>query len=191
VTAVTGSAASSTASLRVEIGPERAHEHDRVADVVRAAFARQPEVVDLVSRIRASAHYLPALALVARHGGAVVGHVMLSAAHVVDAEGVRRRLLTLSLLSVRPDVQRRGVGSALVRAVLAAADQHAEPLVVLEGSPAYYSRFGFRDCRQLGITMTLPDWASPEAGQAYPLTGYDALLQGRLVYPPAFDVLGA
>ena len=41
-------------------------------------------------------------------------------------------------LSVRPDRQRRGVGSALMHAVLGAADALGEPLVALLGSTAYY-----------------------------------------------------
>jgi putative acetyltransferase len=62
--------------------------------------------------------------------------------------------------------------------------------VVLEGSPAYYPRFGFRDCRTLGIQIDLPDWAPRDAGQAYPLSAYDDAIRGRLRYPPAFAAIG-
>ena len=40
----------------------------------------------------------------------------------------------------------------------ALAQQTAAPLVLLEGSPDYYPRFGFRDARDVGITFDLPDW---------------------------------
>ena len=53
-------------------------------------------------------------------------------------------VLALGPLSVRPDRQRGGVGSALMHAVLGAADALGEPLVALIGNPAYYRRFGFR-----------------------------------------------
>ena len=69
---------------------------------------------------------------------------------------------------------------------LAAAEALGEGLVVLEGSPDYYRRFGFRDCRTMGIQIDLPDWAPREAGQAHPLSAYDEALRGQLVYPPAF-----
>jgi len=62
---------------------------------------------------------------------------------------------------------------------------------VLEGSPKYYPRFGFRDCRELGIVIELPDWAPPEAGMAHPLPGYSPALRGRVVYPPAFAATGS
>ena len=74
-------------------------------------------------------------------------------------------------------------------AALAAAEEMGEPLVMLEGSPRFYPRFGFRDARTIGIAIDLPDWAPPEAGMAYPLSSYDGAMRGRLVYPPAFAAL--
>jgi putative acetyltransferase len=90
---------------------------------------------------------------------------------------------------VAPDHQRQGIGSALVRAALAAADRTDGTLVTLEGSPAYYGRLGFRYAADLGIRIRLPDWAPPEAAQVFPLTRYRAEVRGQLEYPPAFDVL--
>ena len=95
-------------------------------------------------------------------------------------------VVSLSPVSVRPDVQRRGVGSALIRSAIERADQRGEPLIVLEGSPAYYPRFGFRPARELGITITLPSWAPEDAAMAYPLARYRPEINGHDVYPPAF-----
>ncbi len=79
----------------------------------------------------------------------------------------------LSPLAVDPAAQGRGVGGALVRAATAVADERGEPLVVLEGSPAYYSRFGFVAAAQHGLTLPLPDWAPPAAAQVVLLSAYD------------------
>jgi putative acetyltransferase len=104
--------------------------------------------------------------------------------------GVRRHdVLTLSPLAVAPDRQRHGIGSALVRAVLAAADLAGGGLVTLEGSPTFYGRLGFRPAAAAGVTMHLPDWAPPEAAQVFLLSGYRSAVRGRLVYPPAFDAV--
>jgi putative acetyltransferase len=168
------------------IEPEHAADHQAVRRVVAAAFAHHPEVADLVGLIRASPQYMPQLALVARRGGQVVGHVMISHAELLQADGTGWEVLTLSPLAVRPDVQRQGVGSALVVEALRRADATGAALVTLEGSPAYYPRFGFRDARTLGVTIDLPDWAPRDAGQVYPLSAYDPAVRGRLVYPPAF-----
>jgi putative acetyltransferase len=167
------------------IEPEQEADHQAVRRVVAAAFADQPEVADLVELIRASPQYEPDLALVARRGRELVGHVMISHAELVDGE-TSWDVLTLSPLAVRPDVQRQGIGSALVVEVLRRADATGATLVTLEGSPAFYPRFGFRDARTLGVTIDLPDWAPRDAGQVYPLSAYDPAVRGRLVYPPAF-----
>lgn len=65
------------------------------------------------------------------------------------------------------------------------------PLIVLEGAPGYYARFGFEPAIDHGITLPLPDWAPPEAAQVLRLTNDDPALRGRVNYPASFDVLGA
>jgi putative acetyltransferase len=177
-------------SVELDIRPERHEDQAAIRRVVRAAFDKHTSVADLVELIRESPEFVPGLSLIASHSGQVVGHVMLSHAELVDEHGVRRRILELSPLAVAPALQRRGIGSALVPAGLAAAEAMGEPLVVLQGSPDYYPRFGFRDCRTLGIEIDLPDWAPPDAGMAYPLTTYDPSLRGRLIEPPAFAAVG-
>jgi putative acetyltransferase len=159
----------------------RAMSTDRAAidAVVRAAFESDTEVV-LVERIRSGGGLL--WERVAEHDGQVVGHVMVSRAKLDGGSEVAM----LSPLAVQPDVQRRGIGSELVRDVCAIADAAAEPLVVLQGSPVYYGRLGFVDSRSVGITMDLPDWAPREAGQVLMLAGYDPSVRGHVVEPDAF-----
>jgi putative acetyltransferase len=171
------------------IEPETDTDHPAIRTVILAAFAHHPEVADLVQAIRQSPQYEPELSLVARLDGAVVGFVMVSHARLVDDGGAEHDVLTLSPLGVAPDHQREGIGSALVRAALAAADRTGAALVTLEGSPAYYGRLGFRYAPDLGIRMRLPDWAPAEAAQAFPLTGYRAEVRGRLEYPAVFDAV--
>jgi len=88
-------------------------------------------------------------------------------------------------MSVRPDRQRQGVGSALVEAVVIAADERGEPLVLVEGVPAYYPRFGFRSAAAAGFEPPEPD-IPDEAWMVLPLRAYDPALRGRVVYPPFF-----
>jgi putative acetyltransferase len=94
-------------------------------------------------------------------------------------------VLGLGPLSVRPDWQRRGVGSALVHAVLGAADALGEPLVVLLGSAEYYPRFGFRPASEYGITPQRPEW-EPHF-QVRTLAAYDPALRGAFAYAEPFD----
>jgi putative acetyltransferase len=171
----------------ISIRPEEPADHDAVERVVRAAFARHPdEVALLVERIRASAAYVPGLALLAEDESGVVGHVLLS--FVPVAGGSRRELLILTPMSVRPDRQRLGVGSRLIQEVLSRAEAAGEPAVLVEGIPAYYPRFGFERASPLGFGAphaSIPD----DAFMVKKLPGYDSALAGRVVYPEAFDHL--
>lgn len=166
------------------IESEQCADHVAIGDVVRRAFAGHPEVADMVAAIRASPRYRSGLALVARAGHRVVGFVMLSGTDLVDDAGRRREVLTLTPLAVLPEYEGRGIGSALVRAALEEADRRGEPLVVLEGSPGYYGRLGFKFAPAQGISIDVPDWAPPEAAQVYPLSSYDPRVSGRVDYPP-------
>lgn len=167
------------------IRPERPDDFDAIRGVVAAAFGSEVEA-KLVDDIRADPCHRPDLALVAEEDGAIVGHVMISHCVLRDDGGTEHRVGMLAPLAVVPARQRDGIGSALVRDALARADVDGDPLVILEGSPAYYPRFGFVDARTLGITIHLPDWAPAEAGQAIPLVAYDSSVRGEAVYPPPF-----
>jgi putative acetyltransferase len=156
----------------------------RILRVTEEAFGSRVEA-ELVRLIHDSPGFVPELSLVAEKDGCVVGHVMLSYVHLED-DGARHRVLSLAPLSVARAQQRHGVGTALVREAVRRADERSEPLVILEGSPAYYGRLGFTDARDAGIRFDLPDWAPPNAGQVCRLTAYDATVRGSVVYPPAF-----
>jgi putative acetyltransferase len=95
-------------------------------------------------------------------------------------------VLALAPLAVRPEWQRRGIGSQLVRAGLERGAALGHRAVILIGHPSYYPRFGFTPARAFGIEppMPLPD----EVFMALPLQP-DNLddVRGTLSYPPAFD----
>ena len=173
--------------FRIEIRPEVAGDHAAIAAVVAAAFG-SPVEAGLVDAIRTSPEYIPELALVAVVDGEVVGHVMISDA-VIEHDGARRRIAMLSPLAVLPALQRRGIGAALVHGVFAGADARGEPLVILEGDPNYYGRLGFVAAMPLGISIPIPDWASPEAAQCILFRAYDPAIRGQVVYPAAFEDL--
>jgi putative acetyltransferase len=169
------------------IRPERDDDHEAIAAMVAAAFGSQAEA-DLVDAIRASPEYLPSLSLVVEVDGEVVGHVMVSLAEVRDGDQ-RHPIYNLSPLAVEPSRHGQGIGSALVRAVIRAAEEMGAPFVVLEGSPQYYGRFGFEPSTDYGITIDLPSWAPPEAAQIVLLRDYDTSIRGRVAYPAAFDAV--
>ncbi len=150
--------------------------------VTAAAFARAAEA-GLVDELRAGPAWLPPLSLVATDSdGTVIGHVLATRGHVDTAP-----VLGLGPLSVRPDRQRRGVGTALMHAVLGAADALDEPLVALLGDPLYYQQFGFRPSGDYHIAPPVAQWR-PHF-QVRSLTSYDPTLHGTFTYPEPFDHL--
>ena len=162
------------------IRPEAAGDADAIRAVTTAAFPGPAEAA-LVDELRGSADWRPRLSLVAvdpEHG--LTGHVLCTRGHVD-----RVAALALGPLSVRPDRQRRGVGSALMHAVLGAADALGEPLVALLGDPAYYRRFGFELSTVYQITPPRPEW-QPHF-QVRVLTKYQPRLRGMFTYPEPFD----
>jgi len=175
--------------LPVAIRAERASEHGAIREVIDAAFDPDTSVGRLVAAIRASPRYVAAFALVAVSGAReLVGFAMLSHADLVDDAGdVTCEVLTLSPVAVAPSAQRRGVGSALVREALRRAARTDESLVVVEGHPAYYPRFGFEAALRHDVVIELPEWAPPEAAMVLRLPAYTPRAVGTVTYPPAFD----
>lgn len=168
----------------MQIAPIRPAQHDVAAQVIAAAF-EDHSVVRMVEGIRASDLYWPECELIAVDGEQVIGHVMISGTTLRSQVG-DRVVAMLTPLAVLPQHQRAGVGTALIGAALEAARVRAEPIVVLEGSPAFYGARGFTSAAEAGISIDLPDWAPPEAAQVAILPEYDPgdpSLRGRIVYP--------
>lgn len=183
-----------TALVTFTVRPENLDDADELAAIAALCSAAFDDARygDLPAALRATGHARPDWCFVAVDDAVVVGHVMVGTTFLEPDDGTRVQVPYLSPLAVGPAHQRRGIGRALVEAAVAAVDADGEPFVVLEGSPDYYGRLGFDDAREHGVTLPLPDWAPPTAGQLRPLSGYRRLT-GRIVYPPAvrsaFDAL--
>ena len=102
-------------------------------------------------RLRTHPDFAPELDSVALDGDRIVGNIMYSRAAIVQPDGTRFPIVIFGPLSVHPDCQRRGIGSALVRHSLEKAKELGFAGAALTGSPDYYPRFGFRPGRDFGI----------------------------------------
>ncbi len=166
----------------MKVRPETPQDQAASRAVVAAAFGDEP-VADLLDGLRRSSAWR-GLSFVAEEEGRVVGHVSFTRGWL-DAPARLLDVLVLSPLSVDPAAQGRGVGSTLVRRSLELLQGRPEPLVFLEGSPAYYSRLGFRPGAAHGFTA--PSTRIPPAAfQFVALSSYEPWMTGALVYPDAF-----
>jgi putative acetyltransferase len=143
-----------------EGAPHTSHTEERIVDALRAAGALT-------------------LSLVAEVDGRLVGHVAVSPVEVNG--GSEGGFYGLGPISVLPGYQRRGVGSALMRAALAELDALGASGCVLLGDPAFYARFGFVPAAPL----ILPG-APPEYFQVHALRG--EIPAGVVRYHAAFDL---
>lgn len=167
-------------SSPILIRDERPEDIPVIATVTRDAFLAHPDsgqaearIVDALRTARALT-----LSLVAEVDARVVGHIGFSPVDISDGS---QRWYGLGPLSVSPGMQRRGIGSRLVRSGmdrLRALD--ANGCVVL-GELDFYGRFGFGGEMDLIL-------------QGLPQTFFHAVLlcgspaHGRVAFHPVFGV---
>jgi putative acetyltransferase len=159
---------------------------DRAAiDELHLAAFRDPQLPPLIAAIRASEWWIPDLALVAERENRVIGHIIVSGTTLGADDGRTIPILMLSPLGVAPDEQNAGVGTALTRAALERADLRDEPLMIVQGHPTYYPRFGFVRGRAIGV---LPPEHLGEIDMAWMARRRPGAepVRGRVAYPPAF-----
>ena len=117
--------------------------------VESAAFGH-PDEANLVAALLDDPTARPVVNLLAEFNGRPVGHVLFTAARVVDDYSVVPASL-LAPLAVAPEAQRRGVGLALIRAGVEALAALDVGLVFVLGHIGYYPRAGFRPALPLGL----------------------------------------
>ncbi|UJW82958.1 GNAT family N-acetyltransferase [Hydrogenophaga sp. SL48] len=160
------------------IRPEAPADADAIATLTTAAFLNAPHtshteafIVNALRRAGAMS-----VSLVVAQGGALVGHVATSPVVVADGTPGWHGL---GPISVSPEHQGKGIGSALMQAALQALRDQGAAGIMLVGDPGYYRRFGFRQEPQL-VYPGIP----PEYFMVLPFTG--ALPQGTVSFHEAF-----
>lgn len=171
-----------------QIRRETAADYSEIAGLIEAAF-REDLHSDhleqfLVQRLRHSPAFIPELALVALREGRVVGHILLSKV-LIRGKEQEVEVLSLAPVSVLPEFQGKGIGSALIREAHRRAETLGYAAVVLLGHEGYYPRFGYEMAKNYGIRFP---FEAPEANCMVLELRENALagMQGMVVYPEAF-----
>lgn len=174
----TARAGSGGASIRDELPADAA----AIAAVQEAAFRDHPfsrhDEALIVQRLREHGALALSLVAVDTASGEVVGHLAFSPVRIAGRDC---GWLGLGPLAVRPERQRRGLGTALVETGLERLRARGAPGCVLLGDPAWYRHFGF------GVQpgLTLPG-APPSHFMALRLDPAQPWPQGAVSYDAAF-----
>jgi putative acetyltransferase len=170
---------------QMQIRTETAQDYSQVFELNVKAFGNREDESRLIERIRASEEFVPELSIVAEQDGAVVGHILLSRAKVLDGNH-SQEVIVLAPIAVDPQMQRQGIGAALIREGTERSRQLGYEIILLIGHPGYYPQFGFTPARAYGLALTqftVPD----EVFQVYGLQeGALEKVKGELIYPAAF-----
>lgn len=139
------------------IRQEQEQDHDAVKQVTADAFALREHSNQTEPAIIAALRDAGALtiSLVATDGDEIVGHVAFSP---VTIDGEDHRWFGLGPVSVRPDLQGRGIGDALIRQGLNELRAQGAAGCVLLGNPGYYRRFGFENDPDLRYPGAPPEY---------------------------------
>jgi HAD superfamily hydrolase (TIGR01509 family) len=160
--------------------PESLYDLPSIYEVEQTAFSRPAEAI-LVDLARARGK--STLSMVAVQDGALLGHVLFTPV-TLDPPVPGLRGLGIGPIAVLPKFQRLGIGSRLMRAGLDHVYRLGYDFVVLLGDPAYYSRFGFKPGRLLGLSS---DYGEGDAFQVLELLpGALAGVHGHVKYIPEF-----
>ena len=153
----------------LRLRPEGPADPPAIRRVIAAAFAAgdgsAPAEVGLVEALRHSPAWLPELSMLAEVDGEVVAYALLTRVRVDPND---RPALALGPVAVLPEHQVSGYGTAVVQAVLDAAIELGERLVVVLGNPAYYRRFGFQPAANLQLTSLWSGLGDPWQAMVLP-----------------------
>ena len=165
--------------MNITIRNESSDDIDAITALTAAAFEHEEHSSHtesfIVNALRRNKQLT--VSLVAVENDEIVGHVAVSPVRISSgATG----WYGLGPISVRPDRQNKGIGSALMNAALAELKRLGGAGCVLLGDPGYYRRFGFKV--QPGLTL---EGVPPEYFQALSLNGDFPV--GNVQYQAAFD----
>lgn len=165
--------------MDLSIRNEQPNDVNAIARLTEAAFANAPHTSHtehfIVAALRKAGQL--SVSLVAVEGDDLVGHVAVSPVTLSSGDAGWHGL---GPISVRPDRQGRGIGSALMLEAIERLKAMDSAGCVLLGDPGYYARFGFRAYEQL----VLPG-VPAEYFQALPLA--DGIPAAEVSYHTAFE----
>ena len=141
---------------KIVIRSERDADAGAIAEVTAAAFEAL-EISNhteqfIIEALRAAGALK--LSLVAELDGRIIGHIAFSPVNISDGT---QNWYGLGPVSVLPELQRQGVGKALIREGLSRLKDMGAGGCCLVGHPEYYIKFGFQNMPGLVLEGVPPE----------------------------------
>jgi putative acetyltransferase len=124
------------------IRSEKVQDYAVIADINVRAFEERMGEALIVALSRQRSAFDPDLSLVAEEEGRVIGHALFTPMSI-RLSGETLRVVNLGPIAVDPDVQRKGIGGALIARGHELARAKGYALCFLLGHPTYYPRLGY------------------------------------------------
>ena len=167
------------------IRQEKYKDYKKVYELVAEAFATAEHAdgseQDLVVALRKGNAFIPELSLVAEIDGEVVGHILFTKAKVGNDE-----VIVLAPLSVKPQYQKQGIGTALIIEGHKIAKKLGYKYSLVLGSSTYYSRTGYVPAERFGVIV--PKGILTENFMATKLQEDAKAISGEVIYAKEFGI---
>lgn len=165
------------------IRQEQNRDYDEVYSLVKLAFQTAEHSDgnehDLTNALRKSDAFVPELSLVAEIDGQIAGHIMFTEGKVGNDT-----VLVLAPLSVSPNFQKQGIGTALMGEAHKIAKELGYQYSLVLGSERYYPRSGYLPAEQFGIEV--PDGIPSANFMAIQLAESAPSISGTVSYAKEF-----
>lgn len=167
------------------IRKETDKDYSEVYNVVKTAFSTAEHSdgteQELVEALRKGNAFVPELSLVAEVDGKIAGHILFSKAKVGGDT-----VLVLAPLSVLPEFQKQGVGTALIKEGHRIAKDLGYQYSLVLGSEVYYPRVGYLTAEELGIEV--PEGMPSDNFMAIRLCENAKPVSGSVTYAKEFGI---
>lgn len=167
------------------IRQENKNDFNEVYSLIKSAFEKAEHSdgneQDLANSLRKSDSFIPKLSLVAEIEGKLAGHIMFTEAKVGNDI-----VLVLAPLSVLPEKQKQGIGTALIKEAHKIARELGYQYSLVLGSEKYYPREGYTPAEEFGIEV--PNGIPSANFMAIKLQQNAHPINGKVTYAKEFGI---
>ena len=139
----------------IVIRRETPADYAAVEDLIREAFwnVYRPGCQEhyIAHVLRRDPDFVPELDLVMERSGELIGHILYMRASITADDGREIPVMTFGPVSIRPDLQRQGLGKRLLDHSMEKAEELGAGALCIEGNIAFYGKSGFVTAVSRGI----------------------------------------